>query len=471
MLSLQSVNFRNIQIMKRYYRYLFLLLTLFFTIQVSAQTTIWRDIHKVKKKETIFGIAKDYGVSIQELIDANPEMKQEGYELKKGNWIFVPYAKGNDKKYVPDSPNNINDKKPVIANTTTNAIRIGVMLPLHREDGDGLRMVEYYRGILLALEQMKQEGINTDVHAWNVPKDADIKTTLLDKNAPTLDIIFGPLYSNQVKPLGDFCQRNNIKMVIPFSIESKEVDTNPYIFQVYQDNNRLNRKAIACFFERFQKTHHPIFINCNDIDSQVGLFTNGLRKQLELAKIHYNITNLNTPQVDFAKQFSTSQPNVVIINSEKSPYLNKVFEKLDLLRKANPNINISMYGYNEWFMYQDYNINNYFKYDVYIPSTYYYNKAAKRTEALEKQYINKYDEPMKDSYIPRFAIVGYDQAQFFIRGIKNKGKNFKGTSTEVNYIPLQTRYNFEHIGNGGYINNHFQLVHFKPNKTMENLVY
>ena len=352
--------------MKRYYRYLFLLLTLFFTIQVSAQTTIWRDIHKVKKKETIFGIAKDYGVSIQELIDANPEMKQEGYELKKGNWIFVPYAKGNDKKYVPDSPNNINDKKPVIANTTTNAIRIGVMLPLHREDGDGLRMVEYYRGILLALEQMKQEGINTDVHAWNVPKDADIKTTLLDKNAPTLDIIFGPLYSNQVKPLGDFCQRNNIKMVIPFSIESKEVDTNPYIFQVYQDNNRLNRKAIACFFERFQKTHHPIFINCNDIDSQVGLFTNGLRKQLELAKIHYNITNLNTPQVDFAKQFSTSQPNVVIINSEKSPYLNKVFEKLDLLRKANPNINISMYGYNEWFMYQDYNINNYFKYSIYL---------------------------------------------------------------------------------------------------------
>ena len=90
------------------------------------------------------------------------------------------------KKYVPDSPNNINDKKPVIANTTTNAIRIGVMLPLHREDGDGLRMVEYYRGILLALEQMKQEGINTDVHAWNVPKDADIKTTLLDKNAPNV---------------------------------------------------------------------------------------------------------------------------------------------------------------------------------------------------------------------------------------------------------------------------------------------
>ena len=49
---------------------------------------------------------------------------------------------------------------------------------------------------------------------------------------------------------------------------------------------------------------------------------------------------------------------------------------------------------------------------------------------------------MKDSYIPRFAIVGYDQAQFFIRGIKNKGKNFKGTSTEVNYVPLTNTIQF-----------------------------
>ena len=69
------------------------------------------------------------------------------------------------------------------------------MLPLHNDDGDGRRMVEYYRGLLLAFNQMKAEGINTDVHAWNVAKDADIRTTLLDANAASLDIIFGPLYT------------------------------------------------------------------------------------------------------------------------------------------------------------------------------------------------------------------------------------------------------------------------------------
>ena len=54
----------------------------------------------MKRKETIFGIAKEYGVTIPQLLDANPAMKQAGYELKKGDLIFVPYSKEGD--FLPD---------------------------------------------------------------------------------------------------------------------------------------------------------------------------------------------------------------------------------------------------------------------------------------------------------------------------------------------------------------------------------
>ena len=64
--------------------------------------------------------------------------------------------------------------------------------------------------ILLALNQLKSEGITTEVHAWNVPKGADIRNTLLEPNASKLDVIFGPLYSEQVKPLADFCRAYDI---------------------------------------------------------------------------------------------------------------------------------------------------------------------------------------------------------------------------------------------------------------------
>ena len=40
--------------------------------------------------------------------------------------------------------------------------------------------------------------------------------TLLEPNASKLDVIFGPLYSEQVKPLADFCRAYDIKLVIPF---------------------------------------------------------------------------------------------------------------------------------------------------------------------------------------------------------------------------------------------------------------
>ena len=55
-------------------------------------------------------------------------------------------------------------------------VRVGIMLPLHNVDGDGNRMVEFYRGLLLAVDDLKKEGISVDIHAWNVNIDADIQS-------------------------------------------------------------------------------------------------------------------------------------------------------------------------------------------------------------------------------------------------------------------------------------------------------
>ena len=469
--------------MKNYLRYLLLLFTVLISCSVMAQNVVWRDQHQVKRKETIFGIAKEYGVTIQQLIDSNPIMKTPGYELKKGALILVPFAKDGDirpdgsimgKTVKPSKADKEAKKKGANAAAIAkqeNAIHVGIMLPLHNQDGDGKRMIEFYRGVLLALNEMKSEGITTDVHAWNVPKDADIRTTLLGPNASKLDLIFGPLYSDQVKPLADFCRAHGTKLVIPFSITGNEVENNPNIYQVYQTDESLNSKAIASFLERFQKSHHPVFINCNDANSQVGNFTSTLRKQLDILKIKYSLTSLKSSAADFAKRFDKTRPNVVILNSEKSPQLNEVFAKLAQLKKTNPGIAIALYGYNQWFVYQDYDLDNFFRYNTYIPSTYYYNKSSEKTKSLEAKYNEQYDEPMAKQYIPRLALTGYDQAQFFVRGIKAQGKDFKGVYSDVKYRPLQTRYNFERVGQGGYINNNFQLIHFTTDQKMENLVY
>ena len=91
-----------------------------------------RGLHKVKKKETIFGISRMYDITIEQLMKANPEMNTPGYELKKGAVLKIPYATVQTETPAP---------KPVDEDETDDlrkrTIRLGVMLPLHDVNGDG----------------------------------------------------------------------------------------------------------------------------------------------------------------------------------------------------------------------------------------------------------------------------------------------------------------------------------------------
>ena len=55
-----------------------MLFAVFVCTTVMAQNLKWRDMYQVKKKDTIFGIAKNFGLTVEELINANPEMKVAG---------------------------------------------------------------------------------------------------------------------------------------------------------------------------------------------------------------------------------------------------------------------------------------------------------------------------------------------------------------------------------------------------------
>ena len=160
--------------MTRILRFFMLLVLICFTAETAlAQVNNFRDMHKVKRKETIFGIARDYGLTVQELIDANPEMKTPGYELKKGDFIKIPYPSNSMMSTNPTTPEIEMPTKPKVVETDMRQreIRVGVMLPLHNINGDGKRMVEYYRGVLMACDSLRVNGISTDIRAWNVPEN------------------------------------------------------------------------------------------------------------------------------------------------------------------------------------------------------------------------------------------------------------------------------------------------------------
>lgn len=451
--------------MKSNIRLFLCLCALVFAAAVSAQTMKYQDLYKVKKKDTIYGIAKKYNITIDQLISANPDMQKPDYTLQKGDQLVIPAPLPAPTQPVQPA------QQPAaqVAKKRSSAVRIGVMLPLHNVDGDGQRMVEYYRGILMACDSLKAQGISTDVRAWNVPIDGNIQQTLADNKAKDCDVIFGPLYTKQVKPVGDFCRRNNIKLVIPFSINGNDVASNDHIMQVYQSAQQQNELAVNAFVERF-KGCHAVIIDCNDTTSRKGLFTAALRKRMEAAGIGYSITNLKSSEAMFAKAFDASKQNVVVLNTGRSPELNVALAKLNGLKVTAPAMRISLFGYTEWLMYTKVYLDYYHRYDAYIPTSFYYNPLAPRTANLERSYRRWFKSDMRQA-LPRFAITGYDHAQFIIRGLHKYGSKFNGTSQQNTYTPLQTPLKFKFVQGGGMQNSAFMLVHYKTNRTMESISY
>ena len=150
--------------------------------------------------------------------------------------------------------------------------------------------------------------------------------------------------------------------------------------------------------------------------------------------------------------------------------LTAVLNKLDELDAKYPGAVVSLFGYTEWLMYAKYNLDRFYKYDIYIPSTFYYNANSARTLQLERNYRQWFHVPMMIAQ-PSFALTGYDHAMYFIQGIKKQGRNFVGTGSIVGEQPVQTPLRFVKTAKGGYRNQLLQLIHYTFNRQIEAVTY
>ena len=464
--------------MTRLLRYFLLSTLLAFTVSsvTAQQSSAIRGQHKVKKKETVFGISREYGLTIEELIKANPEMNTPGYELKKGMILNIPYSKAEmeaaeaAKAAQAAQARKAEEVARAAADDVRNReIRLGIMLPLHNINGDGRRMTEYYRGVLMACDSLKKQGLSIDVHAWNTAEDGNIYKVLEDPAAAKCDLIIGPLYSKQMDALSAFVTKHDIRLVIPFSINAPQLTTNRNIFQVYQSPTEQNEVIIARFIERF-KNYHTVVVDCNDSTSKKGIFTFGLRRQMEQRGMDAVVTNLKSTEANFSKAFSRTKPNVVILNTGRSQELGVAFSKINGLKANEPELDITMFGYTDWLLYTRTYLENFYKYNTYIPSVFYYNPLSVGTQRFERKYRQNFRSDMQSS-LPRFAITGFDHAYFFLKGLHKYGKSFNGADGMFGYPPVQTPLKFERYGNGGLRNRTMMFIHYQPEHTVETIKF
>ena len=66
-----------------------------------------------------------------------------------------------------------------------------------------------------------------------------------------MDIIFGPLHQQHIKPLADFADKHDIRLVIPFMSKDNTVFRNPSVYQINTPQSYLYSEVYDHFVRQF----------------------------------------------------------------------------------------------------------------------------------------------------------------------------------------------------------------------------
>lgn len=427
-----------------------------------------RDMHKVQRKETIFSISRQYGITEAELIAANPELRTE--KLKKGKFLCIPYAQETKTDapsvkptVIPTDDQLFDESRKEVRKIST--VKAAVMLPF-MTDGSGnrdeqARMVEYYEGFLMAVDSLKEKGVSVDLYTYDTRNNASsIKAILGKSEMKNMNIIFGPAYPDQVKPVAEFAKKNNIRLVVPFTSKGNEVFNNPSIYQINTPQSYLYSEVYEHFLRRFT-TANVIFLDAADGDKDKVEFIKGLKEELKNKRIPF--TELKgediTPE-SLKGAMNHIMDNVFIPTSGTNVALIKLLPQLIVTLRDNPDYRMHLFGYPEWQTYTHDHLASFYELDTYFYSSFYTNNLFPEAVQFSSAYRKWYSKDMLNSF-PKYGMLGFDTGYFFLKGLSQYGDNLEKKLSKVTVTPIQTGFKFDRVNNwGGFINRKVFFVHF-----------
>ena len=422
-----------------------------------------KDMHKVKRKETIFSVSREYGISEQELIAANPELKKG---MKKGQFLCIPYPAATtvqpiqkeDPYAIPPSNSELFRKSKETPKEMS-TIKAALVLPFQEDK----RMVEYYEGFLMAVDSLKRTGTSLDLYVYDSGKDVSTLNTILAKSEmKKMDVIFGPMHQNQIKPLSDFAEKNDIRLVIPFSQKGEEVFNNPAVYQINTPQSYLYSEVYEHFTRQFPNAH-VIFIEPTIADKEKAEFISGLKQELKSKGISMQAVDENATKETMKAALRNGKENIFIPTSGKNVLLIKVLPQLTLLVRDTPEQNIHLFGYPEWQTYTRDHLESFFELDVYFYSSFYTNTLFPAAVQFTNDYHKWYSKDLTSKF-PNYAMLGFDTGFFFLKGLSRYGSELENNLPKMSLTPIQTGFKFQRVNNwGGFINKKVFFIRFTKN--------
>jgi LysM repeat protein len=415
--------------------------------------------YRVRRKDTFYGLAREYNTSIQEIKEANPFLS-EG--LKAGQLIRIPKPRlASLELYVqPDTivPDTIPESYFVFnknicdsikAANTNRTIEMAVLLPLNSDfhyhmylrdtvdrygelldEAERLKklritsqwFIEFYQGIHLAAEVYKNRGYHVKLSLFDTKRDSLAVFSALQQLETNLpDIIIGPVWPELFDTVAKFAYKHKTPVVSPFLTRIDQLEENPYIFQMLPSDS-VEYYHFSNFVNSASQSNIRYIIHENDSlnENRISL----LKRMLHVTWNNADSLIIRDVVFDINKAhkidsvFCDSIENQVILITKDVGFANNVISKLNTLRSR---YEIRVLGSSDWQREETIDLDFKHFVDLGIYSPFYYNVKDLRTLQVLKEFKKKF------GYVPErlsrqgytFGLYGYDVGMLFMGAIAN----------------------------------------------------
>ncbi len=435
---------------------------------VYERTGVRNYKYEVQRGESYASIAKDNGITEQELKAANPDIKK----AKKGKTIVIPkpftervtgematISLDELRNYYAPRINDLYDN--LVGKRLENEVNIAMVLPfqLHKSapPKQAYLYTDYYKGFLLALDSVSHitdKRINLKV--YDTQHNLNVTDSILAlPELKMMNMIIAPSEPQQLARINAFGKANGVPVMNCFTTKNEDYLDNPYVYQVNTPTNEMIHNVMRWFDEKFTDYNVIFLVAGGDNDKE--MFEH-MRKHITGKKYPTATINVNG-DISFntiSNQMNPGSKYVFIPSSGDKNLVQKYIKALKQAKNERFDCEMSLIAYPECVLYlKDYQT------DLQDVDTYmftrFFNAKGFRTRDLEAAYKTNFGgEPLQA--VPHMAIYGYDTGMYLLKSLGADGIIDNETPL---YKGIQTSFKWERGDNWcGYTNQAIEIVHF-----------
>ena len=422
----------------------------------------------VQRRETLYSISQKFNTSIDNILACNPGIKS----LSKGDILNIPMTneviKVVDEYRAANQPITVTpDRNMADADKKDkNHIKIAVLYPfrLNAPTHQSKAFLSCYKGLLLALDSMKHEGLSAEVVAFDTEGSIEkIKQILESPKLKGSDMIFGPDDKEGIKLIGEYAKYNQILLVNSFSINDNEVAGNRFIIQGHIPSSYFYSTASKAL-AKSAADKEVVFLVDNYETNDKKEFIENLREEFkasgkEITKFNFNdASNFNV----LSNSLEKGADVIFIASSSTRNGVAKTTALLSKIKETRPDLNMSLFGYPEWLTYTKDYLEIFHNLNTTVFSRFYINTNDAAWKEFYRNFLYWYGSSAGYS-LPATDVLGFDTGIFLLKGYAKFGSGLSQNISSLQSNSIQTDFSMTRISdNGGYINKNIYFVNFSP---------